>query len=57
VIAQNRRTIFKLVREGFKAGAWHGAPATVPAMPRVETGGASTQADGDDRQLIAFPAD
>ena len=33
VIAQNRRTIFKLVREGFKAGAWRGAPARVPAIP------------------------
>jgi radical SAM superfamily enzyme YgiQ (UPF0313 family) len=33
VIAQNRRTIFKLVREGFKAGAWQGAPARVPAIP------------------------
>ena len=30
VIAQNRRTIFKLVREGFKAGAWRGAPARIP---------------------------
>jgi hypothetical protein len=33
VIAQNRRTIFKLVREGFKAGAWRGAPARIPASP------------------------
>src|SRR5271167_1006952 len=33
VIAQNRRTIFKLVREGFKAGAWRGAPARIPAVP------------------------
>jgi len=33
VIAQNRRTIFKLVREGFKAGAWQGAPARIPAIP------------------------
>jgi radical SAM superfamily enzyme YgiQ (UPF0313 family) len=33
VIAQNRRTIFKLVREGFKAGAWRGAPARIPAIP------------------------
>jgi hypothetical protein len=33
VIAQNRRTIFKLVREGFKAGAWRGAPARIPGIP------------------------
>ncbi|HKM85560.1 MAG TPA: radical SAM protein [Terriglobales bacterium] len=33
VIAQNRRTIFKLIREGFKAGAWRGAPARIPASP------------------------
>src|SRR5271169_5979139 len=33
VIAQNRRTIFKLVREGLKPGAWRGAPARIPAMP------------------------
>jgi radical SAM superfamily enzyme YgiQ (UPF0313 family) len=33
VIAQNRRTIFKLVREGFKAGAWRSAPARAPAVP------------------------
>jgi radical SAM superfamily enzyme YgiQ (UPF0313 family) len=33
VIAQNRRTIFKLVREGFKAGAWRGAPARMPTAP------------------------
>src|SRR6195256_743957 len=33
VIAQNRRTIFKLVREGFKAGAWQGAPTRIPAIP------------------------
>ena len=32
-IVQNRRTIFKLVREGFKPGAWRGAPARVPAIP------------------------
>jgi hypothetical protein len=40
VIAQNRRTIFKLVREGFKAGAWRGAPARILAepVPVVETG-------------------
>jgi hypothetical protein len=33
VIAQNRRTIFKLVREGFKAGAWRGATARIPSAP------------------------
>jgi radical SAM superfamily enzyme YgiQ (UPF0313 family) len=33
VIAQNRRTILKLLREGFKPGAWRGAPARVPAIP------------------------
>ena len=33
VIAQNRKTIFKLVREGFKPNAWRGAPARVPAVP------------------------
>jgi radical SAM superfamily enzyme YgiQ (UPF0313 family) len=45
VIAQNRRTIFKLVREGFKAGAWRGAPARVPAIPvpSAEAGEAITQ--------------
>jgi hypothetical protein len=31
VISQNRRTIFKLVREGFKRNAWRGAPARIPA--------------------------
>jgi len=45
VIAQNRRTIFKLVREGFKAGAWRGAPARIPAIPvpQAETGEAIAQ--------------
>ncbi len=45
VIAQNRRTIFKLVREGFKAGAWRGAPARIPAnpVPVVEAGEAAAQ--------------
>jgi radical SAM superfamily enzyme YgiQ (UPF0313 family) len=45
VIAQNRRTIFKLVREGFKAGAWQGAPARVPAnsVPQVEAVEAAAQ--------------
>ncbi|MGA9506567.1 MAG: hypothetical protein WBV31_19145, partial [Terriglobales bacterium] len=38
VIAQNRRTIFKLVRQGFKAGAWRGAPERIPAsaLPPAE---------------------
>jgi len=59
VIAQNRRTIFKLVREGFKAGAWRGAPARIPAVPepQVEAGEAIAQAAGGDRRAIAFPAD
>ena len=59
VIAQNRRTIFKLVREGFKAGAWRGAPARIPAgaVPLVEAVGAIAQAAGGDGQTIAFPAD
>jgi radical SAM superfamily enzyme YgiQ (UPF0313 family) len=45
VIAQNRRTIFKLVREGFKAGAWRGAPARIPAIPvpQAEAGEAMAQ--------------
>jgi radical SAM superfamily enzyme YgiQ (UPF0313 family) len=45
VIAQNRRTIFKLVREGFKANAWRGAPARVPAasMPPAESAEAIAQ--------------
>jgi radical SAM superfamily enzyme YgiQ (UPF0313 family) len=59
VIAQNRRTIFKLVREGFKAGAWRGAPARIPASPapQAETGEAFAQAAGGGGQTIAFPAD
>ena len=45
VIAQNRRTIFKLIREGFKTGAWQGAPARIPAIPvpQVEAGEISVQ--------------
>ena len=45
VIAQNRRTIFKLVREGFKAGAWRGAPARIPAIavPQAEASEAMAQ--------------
>jgi hypothetical protein len=59
VIAQNRQTIFKLVREGFKAGAWRGAPARIPASPKpqVETGEAIAQVAGGDGRAIAFPAD
>ncbi|HLM79853.1 MAG TPA: cobalamin-dependent protein [Terriglobales bacterium] len=59
VIAQNRRTIFKLVREGFKAGAWRGAPARIPAgaVPQAEAVGAIAQAAGGDGRTIAFPAD
>jgi hypothetical protein len=47
-IVQNRRTIFKLVREGFKPGAWRGAPARVPAIP-------IPQADAG--EAVAFSAD
>ena len=45
VIAQNRRTIFKLVREGFKTGAWRGAPARILAepVPQAETARAMVQ--------------
>ena len=59
VIAQNRRTIFKLVREGFKAGAWRGAPARIPAsaVPQLEAVDAIAQAAGGDGRTIAFPAD
>ncbi len=59
VIAQNRRTIFKLVREGFKAGAWRGAPARILASPELasEAGKAIAQAAGGDGRAIAFPAD
>ena len=32
-IAQNWKTIFKLAREGFKPGAWRGAPVRMPAVP------------------------
>jgi len=42
VIAENRRTIFRLVREGFKPNAWRGAPARIlaGAMPTPEAGSA-----------------
>jgi radical SAM superfamily enzyme YgiQ (UPF0313 family) len=58
VIAQNRRTIFKLVREGFKAGAWRGAPARIPVVPVpvLEAGEGFSQAGGD-AQAIAVSAD
>jgi radical SAM superfamily enzyme YgiQ (UPF0313 family) len=46
VIAQNRRTIFKLVREGFKAGAWKGAPARVPAIPVPQAEASEAMAQG-----------
>ncbi len=38
VIAQNRKTIYKLVREGFRPNAWRGAPARVlaPSVPLIE---------------------
>ncbi|HEY6303140.1 MAG TPA: hypothetical protein VIX14_08740 [Terriglobales bacterium] len=44
VIAQNRRTIFKLVREGLKAGAWRGAP--LPAVPLAQVGSGEAIAQG-----------
>ncbi len=45
VIAQNRRTIFKLVREGFKANAWRGVAARVP-VSAVGVGDAAEAAQG-----------
>ena len=59
VIAQNRRTIFKLVRQGFKAGAWRGVPARISVSPltQAETVGAMAQAASGDGPAIAFPAD
>ncbi len=48
MLAQNRRTVFKLVREGFKAGAWRGAPARgLAEAPQPETGEAFAQGAGD----------
>src|SRR6202047_4722058 len=46
VIAQNRRPIFKLVREGFRAGAWRGAPARVPAIPVPQAEASEAMAQG-----------
>jgi radical SAM superfamily enzyme YgiQ (UPF0313 family) len=45
VIGQNRKTIYKLVREGFKPGAWKSAPARIPAKssPPVEVAEANVQ--------------
>jgi radical SAM superfamily enzyme YgiQ (UPF0313 family) len=48
VIAQNRRTIFKLIRDGFRANAWRGAPVRVPApvvqpIQPIDTGEAAAQ--------------
>jgi radical SAM superfamily enzyme YgiQ (UPF0313 family) len=59
VIAQNRRTIFKLVREGFKPGAWRGAPARIPANPQLQADAAEAlvHAAVADGQAVAFPAD
>src|SRR6202790_5617070 len=48
VIAQNRRTIFKLLREGFKAGAWRGAPARVPAIPVPQAEASEAIAQGSE---------
>jgi len=49
MLAQNRRTIFRLVREGFKPGAWRGAPARVlvDPMAQPEPGEALAQGAGD----------
>ena len=45
VIAENRKTIFKLVREGFRPNAWRGAPARIPVAAAVqpETGNVVAQ--------------
>jgi radical SAM superfamily enzyme YgiQ (UPF0313 family) len=57
VIAQNRRTIFKLVREGFKPGAWRGSPARIPAMPTPAVEADAFSQSGGEGQAIAVPAD
>jgi len=57
VIAQNRRTIFKLVREGFKPGAWRGAPARIPAMPTPAVEADAFSQSGGEGRAIAVPAD
>jgi len=46
MLAQNRRTIYKLTREGFKPGAWRGAPVrmVVAAAPPAEATEAIAQA-------------
>ena len=45
MLTQNRRTIFKLVREGLRAGAWQGAPSRIPAdlLPQPESSKAFAQ--------------
>ena len=48
MLAQNRRTIFKLVREGFKPGAWQGAPARTLAEPVPQPESAEVAAQGAD---------
>jgi radical SAM superfamily enzyme YgiQ (UPF0313 family) len=50
VVSQNRRTIFKLVREGFKRDAWRGVPARIPAS-------AVAPAEATPQGVAAFPAD
>ena len=45
VIAQNRRTIFKLVRDGFKANAWRGVAHRLP-VSAVGVGDAAEAAQG-----------
>jgi radical SAM superfamily enzyme YgiQ (UPF0313 family) len=46
VISQNRRTIFKLVREGFKKGAWRGAPARIPVSAVAQEAASKAVAQG-----------
>ena len=58
-IVQNRRTIFKLIREGFKPGAWRGAPAQVPVVmgTPAEADAMIAKPAGVEARAIAFPAD
>jgi len=46
VVSQNRRTIFKLVRDGFKRDAWRGVPARITAsvVPPAEPAPQATAA-------------
>ena len=60
VIAQNRRTIFKLIKEGFKANAWRGAPTRIHSVPVVDAALAAQENDdggpGRDRTDDLFHA-